>query len=748
MAKRPTKAAKATAVPSPSIGLRSTADGMQNLVSGMGTEKDKAFSTFFGFSIMDRAQLDAAYRGDWISRKGVNIPAEDSTREWREWQADPKDVTAIETVEKDLGIQEKVKRAMIRGRLYGGGALVLGVNQGKPEEPIILDTLDTDCLQFVHVVSRFEISNGPIEWDITSPYYGQPKYYQQSSSAESASMRLHPSRVVRFIGNEIPDLNVANGWGDSVLQSVSDAAIGSGIVTSSIAQLVAEAKIDVIKIPGLSENIQNSEYEARLKKRFGFANTVKSVFSMLLLDKEEEWERINSQFAGLPDILKVYLLIASGALDIPATRFLGQSPVGLSATGESDTQNYYDRISADQKTTLQPAICNLDEILIRSALGRMPDSGEGDNADITYSWRPLWQMTETEKADVAVKKATVAKTDHDMGLINSVVLKKAREAQLAADGFYPGFEQILEKWDDDPDMVEANAEPDPLMVAPPPITDPSDPNYDPTLDPNSPQFKQVPSGQPKQLAPPTKQAKKGAQTQENQAIDGMARRLKDATTPRTLYVRRDLLNQKDLKAWAKKQGFKTSLTDMHVTIAYSKEPVDWITMGSDWGSPSDSDGKVTVSAGGPRVMEKFGKAVVLAFACTDFSYRNRSMLNRGATWDHEDYTPHITITYDGGDLDIMHMKAYDGPLEFGPEIFEEIKTGFNNEVDTVEDGLKEPSIATQIADAIRAQPAPQVTVHVPVPPSGSKRTKETVRVTKHDAVGRIQEFEKITAEED
>ena len=83
---------------------------------------------------MAKDQLDAAYRGDWISRKGVDIPAYDSCREWRTWDADPDDVTKIEDAEKYFCIQNKVMKVQVLGRLYGGGALVLGVDDGKQPE--------------------------------------------------------------------------------------------------------------------------------------------------------------------------------------------------------------------------------------------------------------------------------------------------------------------------------------------------------------------------------------------------------------------------------------------------------------------------------------------------------------------------------------------------------------------------------------------------------------------------------------
>src|SRR5271166_5141090 len=52
---------------------------------------------------------------------------------------------------------------------------------------------------------------------------------------------------------------------------------------------------------------------------------------------------------------------------------------------------------------------------------------------------------------------------------------------------------------------------------------------------------------------------------------------------KTLYVHRDLKNTKQFLKWAKKQGFKTTVPreDLHVTLCYSKTPVDWDAMQKD-----------------------------------------------------------------------------------------------------------------------------------------------------------------------
>ena len=87
-------------------------DTLTNLVAGLFTGKDKLAHDRFGLFAQGRGQLDAAYRGDWIARKVVDVPAFDMTREWRRWHAAPPQIEAIEAEEARLGVQAKVARAL------------------------------------------------------------------------------------------------------------------------------------------------------------------------------------------------------------------------------------------------------------------------------------------------------------------------------------------------------------------------------------------------------------------------------------------------------------------------------------------------------------------------------------------------------------------------------------------------------------------------------------------------------------
>jgi uncharacterized protein len=414
-------------------------DTFHNFLSGLGVQgRDKMTAFSYVKPIWTRQQLEASFQSDWIARKAISIPAQDATREWRSWQAKGKQIEQLEATENKLQVQLKLQQALTKARLYGGACILIGVdgNMSKELDPA---TIPKDGLKYLHVLAPHQLTVERLVHDLESPYYGQPEYYELSDNiSRTKSVKIHPSRMVRLIGLDQPDPMEGSGWGDPVMQVIHDSVSAAGTVMQSIAVLVSEAKLDVIKIPGLTEIFSTSEGTNRLVKRFTEANVAKSVVNALIMDAEEEWQRIGVNFQGMPEVLQMYMQMAAGAADIPATRFLGQSPAGLNSTGESDLQNYYDRIASDQELRLTPALEKLDKAIIQSSLGKTDEN-------IFYNWNSLWQMTDTQKADIAKKKAEVVKIDVDCGLIPFVALAKGRSNQLIEDGTYPGFEAALEE---------------------------------------------------------------------------------------------------------------------------------------------------------------------------------------------------------------------------------------------------------------------------------------------------------------
>lgn len=669
-------------------------DTLENFITGMGTDKDKSFFTRFNFSEMSKQQLEDAYRSDWIARKIVDIPAYDATREWRTWSGDPAQVEAISALEEELGIKRKVMAAMQKARLYGGAALLLGVNNNEDmSKELLAEAVGLDALKYVHVVSRWDLTSGPIDYDIKSDNYGLPQFYYRPGDNLT---QVHPSRIVRFVGNDVPDPTLSTGWGDSVLQVVKDAVIAAGTVVNCGASLLQEVKVDVIKIPDLTAMISQADYLDRLTKRFGLAAMAKGMYKMLILDKDEEWARVQMNLTGIPDILQMYLMVASGAADIPATRMLGQSPAGLSATGESDIRNYYDKVATEQRTIVEPRLQVLDELLVRSATGNFDPS-------IDYDWNSLWQMDDEKKATVAVSQANAHKVDVDAAAIPIEILRDARLNQLLETDFYPGLQQILDDFGDlDAALAAQKAEEAAQQAAalaaaggqpvPPggkvPPTGPKVPpvkggKVPPAAAAKAP-AKGAPVGRARTFgkkAPPGRGAKATGDT------GAMFARIRDArlarrdlgltdATPRTLYVSRKVTNAEDVVTWAKSVGFTNILpeSELHVTIVYSRLPVDWAK------TPEDERGGVYIGKGGMRMLDVFGpvdnQVVALLFSSSALSARHREIYDATqGSWDWPEYQPHITISVGTPPANLRSIEPYRGELMFGPEMFEEIVRG-------------------------------------------------------------------------
>ena len=609
-------------------------DRLANVMSGRGTSVDRRTQNAWIMEYLDPQQVEAAYRTNWLVKKIVDIPAKDMCREGRAWQAKGSKIEGLEEEEKRLGLWPKLQRALILARLFGGGALIIGDGAGNTMAELKPETIRKDGLRYIHVMNRWELSLGQPITDVDSPWFRQPEYFQITTAGTRQNVQLHPSRVIPFIGQAPPEGGLFTQtdswfWGDPIMLSIREAVQDAMTATAGFAALIDEAKLDIIKIPELMANVATEEYQSRLLTRLSLANTGKSAHRALIIDGAEEWNQRQVTWAGIPDVMMRFLEIVSGAADIPVTRLLGQSPKGLQSTGKGEQQDYYDKVEADQGELLKPALERLDELLIRSALGSRPD-------DIYFEFNPLDEPDEAAEAEIDKKVADTLKTYSDIGIIQDEALAAIAKNRMVESGRWPGCEAAFEEH---PDVPEDEPDPDAGKTA-------------------------------AELAAEKVEAMRVAGAVD----DAQAVALITDARPRTLYVQRKLLNAAEFITWAKGQGFGDTLTadELHVTIAYSRTPIDWLKVESAW---DGEDGRLTVPPGGARIVEPLGDkgAVVLLFNSSSLSWRHEQIIRAGASHDFDDYQPHVTITYAVPDgLDLASVEPYRGKLLFGPEIFEEV----------------------------------------------------------------------------
>ena len=433
-------------------------DSLTNLVSGMGTSRDKAAQAAYSLDLQSPQELIAAYKTSSLARRVVNLKAEDSCREWREWQGDADQISAIEKEEKRLGVQIKTLRARKLARLFGGAALLIGTGDKDMSKPIDVSRIGLGGLRYLTPLTILDVSGAGEQDDPTLEGFGDPEYWQLRGG-----IQCHPSRLVLFHGQEPMyqfGLDQNAGFGDSVLRGGLRAVQDVDAIAANILSLVYEAKVDVFKIPDLMMNLQSRgpEYAAEVIKRITLAATAKGINGSLLMDAQEEYEQKSASFGGLDALAFFFMQLCSAAHGYPMTLLFGMSAGGLNASGDVDIRGYYDAVKVEQTLQMEPAMSVMDECLVRSALGDRPD-------DVHFNWRPLWQPTAKERAENADRLASAVQKIKAANVVSPEALSRAVINAMTETGAFPGLEAAADEFpfdEDDQAVGEIEASLDPI----------------------------------------------------------------------------------------------------------------------------------------------------------------------------------------------------------------------------------------------------------------------------------------------
>jgi len=422
-------------------------DGMKSVLTGLGGSVDANASAGWYMRPLSQHDIDACFRTSWLGRKVHQIPPTDMVRPWRKWLADPAQITAIEAEERRLGLRQKVRKALLWSRLYGGSAIIMGVDGDDPAQPLEVDRVRKGGLSYIHVLTRYELNVQAIDMDPGSRFYGEPLFYTVNGAGRST--QLHPSRVVRFVNGDLPD-NVAfgeAGWSDPLLVSIRDALIHADGAQGHFAALPAKALTSTLTTPGLMGLVSTKAGEQQYIEKTRIAQAFKSMFNLNIVagparqgELGETWEDNQVSFANMAEAGTWFVQMVAGAADVPMTRLAGMSPGGMNSTGESDSANYWTMLDAGRELDLRPRMEMIDEVLLRSALGERPQS-------VWFDWLPFEVDTETTRAENAVKRANAIKTLADSQAVPSDVLEKIAKGQIIDSGDYPGAEEAYKEYD-------------------------------------------------------------------------------------------------------------------------------------------------------------------------------------------------------------------------------------------------------------------------------------------------------------
>lgn len=432
-----------------------TADNFVNFAHKLGVGADNPLTTAsYGFNPITRNRqlLEWMYRGSWLAGVAIDAVADDMTRAGVEFLTEmkPEDSQAIEHTATTLGIWDELGDAIRWGRLYGGGLAVHLVDGQDFRTPLRLEAIGPDAYKGLVVLDRWMVE--PELTDLVTemgPDMGLPKYYRVLANAPALrGAVIHYSRVaLRHIGIKLPyqQALTENLWGESILERINDRMIAYDSASTGAAQLVYKAFLRTFKVDGLRNVVAAGG--AALTGLTAYVENMRryqGIEGLSLIDKEDEMEfQHQGAFSGLSDALLQFAQQLSGALQIPLTRLLGQSPAGLNSTGESDMRNYYDGISQQQNRLMHRGVTTTYKCLAASQGIKLPD-------DFELGFASLWQMKPEEKANVAKTVGDSVNASYEAGLIGrQTSLRELRQVSKATGVFTNITDEAIDAADDE-----------------------------------------------------------------------------------------------------------------------------------------------------------------------------------------------------------------------------------------------------------------------------------------------------------
>lgn len=402
------------------------ADGWKNILTGLGISgKDKRVATYIDWERLDKTSVENLYAQDDIAACIVDVLPEDALRETPQIEGlGEKELAYLQSEMERLGAWEKIEFGWKWGRLYGGSLLVAMTDE-VDDLRIPLNPSNVGNIKSLLELNRWETSVSQFIDDAYNPLFGYPYIYplQPRTNGSAPTLEVHYSRVTRFDGVILPtDLAIQNQmWGDSVLTRVINALANFNTSYDSAAQAMQDFRINIFKIANLSQLLANGKDDL-IQKRLGLVNLTKSIAKSIVIETGEEYTSNETTFTGVKDVLDKMKERLQTAARIPRTKLFGESPQGMGGTGRHEEVMWYDYVSSQQQSYLDPKLTEIINLIF----AQKTSVTKGKIPEYRIEYPSLWQLDEVETVNMRKTQADIDKTYVDMGVLTQEEVRDSR----------------------------------------------------------------------------------------------------------------------------------------------------------------------------------------------------------------------------------------------------------------------------------------------------------------------------------
>lgn len=388
--------------------------------------------------------LANTYKHNSFAQLAVDLPVDDAFRDGG-FDIDSQTLSADELLElkdfmDDKGDKITLKDCARWGRLFGGGALVLDEGSKNNDKPLIIERLKgRENVDFI-ACDRWQCC------PIGDSIYTTDKFLLQNYVNDTKYGEVDKSRMKLFIGKTEPYFirTQLQGWGASIFEAIIPALSQYIKANNVILELLDEAKIDILKIFGLSDVLGTADGEASVRRRLKIFSEQKNFESVGAMDAKDDYIQKQLSFGSLDQMIEKIMLLICSALRIPYSKVFGKGASGFSS-GEDDLENYNGMVMSSVREPLTPMIKWMLDVRCMQLFGRKID-------DLVINWKPLRVLNEVDEQNVRTQKINAYIQLAQIG----VLTKKQVAEQLTNDKIILFKPEEIDAIDDEftPDQME------------------------------------------------------------------------------------------------------------------------------------------------------------------------------------------------------------------------------------------------------------------------------------------------------
>ena len=373
------------------------------------------FTTFVGYGALQQLSQDALIRQ--MLRAWIDIKCDDDERK-----------KLIEKAIAELKVKDKLSEALTLMGLMGGSYLFIDTGEAGPDllNPLNKSErsqeLTTDRPLHFRVIDP--IFTTPAAFNATNPmaddFYKPSVFYVMFE-------RVHRSRLIRFVENEVPDLLKPsyNFLGIPQAQILSDYVTHFRRNREEVNRLLQKFSTSIIK-GDLKNQLFNGKSLNVLTNRVKLFAKYRDNSGIGLLDNgTEDFVQVNTPITGLTDILRQSLEFVVSVNQSGVVKTLGYTPNGFSS-GESDVKLQADLIATRQEKILRAPIEEILRLIQLHLFGAI-------DPELTFVFNPIDEDDDRATAEIQKFKADTAAIYLDRGVITEDEARDALKADDASD---------------------------------------------------------------------------------------------------------------------------------------------------------------------------------------------------------------------------------------------------------------------------------------------------------------------------